>query len=257
MAGDQLQLRGGSAAENDAFTGGSREVTVDTTNKTMRVHDGVTAGGTALARADLANVEAAGDLPMGGHKITELAAGEVATDAVCLSQLSAVDSKTTPVGAVIGYAGSAAPAGWLLCAGQNVSRTTYAALFTAIVTTYGAGDGTTTFTLPDLRGRVVAGKDDMGGAAASRLTSGGAGINGASLGASGGAQTHTLTTAQLPAHSHNTVLTNQPAGTGTVGVVHGSNNAGGGSATTESGSGQAHTNVQPTFILNYIIFAGA
>src|SRR5262245_39358957 len=75
-----------------------------------------------------------------------------------------------PVGAVMPFAGSAAPAGWLLCDGSNKSRATYADLFVAISTTYGAGDGSTTFGIPDLRGRAVFGKDDMGGAAASRLT---------------------------------------------------------------------------------------
>src|SRR5258707_6849253 len=74
------------------------------------------------------------------------------------------------IGAVVGYAGSSAPSGWLFCFGQNVGRTTYATLFAVIGTTYGAGDGSTTFGVPDLRGRVPFGKDDMGGVAASRLT---------------------------------------------------------------------------------------
>lgn len=103
---------------------------------------------------------------------------------------------TVPVGSVTAFAGANAPAGWLLCGGQTVSRTTYAGLFSVIGTTYGAGDGSTTFTLPDLRGRVIAGEDDMGGTAANRLTSGGAGINGTVLGAAGGAETVTLTSAQ-------------------------------------------------------------
>lgn len=107
-----------------------------------------------------------------------------------------------PAGLVSPFAGSTAPDGWLLCAGQNVSRTTYASLFAAIGTTYGAGDGSTTFTLPDLRGRVVAGIDNMTGTAASRLTAttitGGADAPGEV----GGAQTHTLTEAQLPIHKH-------------------------------------------------------
>ena len=67
-----------------------------------------------------------------------------------------------PVGILLPFGGTAAPALWLLSFGQDVSRTTYALLFTAISTTYGVGDGSTTFGLPDLRGRVVAGQDDMG-----------------------------------------------------------------------------------------------
>src|SRR5215475_1863724 len=61
------------------------------------------------------------------------------------------------------YAGPTAPAGSLLCYGQPISRTAYAGLFATLGTTYGAGDGSTTFNLPDLRGRVTAGKSDMGG----------------------------------------------------------------------------------------------
>jgi microcystin-dependent protein len=159
-----------------------------------------------------------------------------------------------PAGLVSPYAGTAAPTGWLLCAGQTVSRTTYADLFSALSTTYGAGDGSTTFALPDLRGRVPAGKDDMGGSAASRLTSASAGLgtSAAVLGAVGGAESHTLLTAEMPAHTH------------TQNYRATSANATAGSAvrpatgltsddTGSTGGGGAHKNVQPTIILNYII----
>lgn len=107
-----------------------------------------------------------------------------------------------PSGSLMPFAGSTAPAHFLLCYGQAVSRTTYATLFAAIGTTYGVGDGSTTFNLPDLRGRAIAGKDDMGGAAANRVTTGGSGVNGAALGGSGGLQAVTLATAEIPAHTH-------------------------------------------------------
>ena len=64
-----------------------------------------------------------------------------------------------PTGMVVPYAGAVAPDGWLLCQGQAVSRTTYAQLFSVIGTTYGSGDGSTTFNLPDMRGRVAVGSD--------------------------------------------------------------------------------------------------
>lgn len=79
-------------------------------------------------------------------------------------------NNVTPIGSVIPFAGSSAPTGWLLCFGQNVSRSTYANLFAVIGTTYGVGDNSTTFGLPDLRGRTVAGTDNMGGTSANRLT---------------------------------------------------------------------------------------
>ncbi len=73
-----------------------------------------------------------------------------------------------PVGSVIAYAGASAPDGWALCYGQAISRTTYANLFTVLGTTYGVGDSSTTFNVPDLRGRRPFGKDDMGGSGTSQ-----------------------------------------------------------------------------------------
>lgn len=108
----------------------------------------------------------------------------------------------TPIGAVMDYAGTAAPSKWLLLDGTAINRTTYSALFSVIGTTYGVGDGSSTFNLPDARGRVVAGKDDMGGSSANRLTGQAGGLNGDTLGATGGVETHTLTEAQLAAHDH-------------------------------------------------------
>ncbi len=160
-------------------------------------------------------------------------------------------------GMLMPYAGASAPSGWLLCYGQAISRTTYADLFTAIGTVYGVGDGSSTFNLPDLRGRVVAGQDDMGGSSANRLTDAvTGGLNGDTLGDTGGTESHTLTTAQLPAHSHGSVVTNVSAtfktntGDGSASVVQSINQT---KSATSTGSGDAHNNVQPTIILNYII----
>lgn len=98
------------------------------------------------------------------------------------------------LGAYVWFAGPALPPGCLWPDGRNVSRTTYAALFSQIGTTYGAGNGSTTFGLPDARGRSLFGKDDMGGGVANRLTSG-SGISGATLGAAGGSE-------YMMAHNH-------------------------------------------------------
>jgi microcystin-dependent protein len=109
-----------------------------------------------------------------------------------------------PIGALMAFAGASAPPRWLLCAGQAVSRNSYSALFAVISTAYGAGDGSSTFNLPDLRGRAAFGLDSMGGTAAGRVTTGGSAISGATLGASGGNQslqshTHGITD---PGHTH-------------------------------------------------------
>lgn len=175
-------------------------------------------------------------------------------------------SQTLPAGMVLAYAGDVAPGGYVFCFGQALSRTTYAALFSAIGTAFGAGDGSTTFNVPDIRGRVPAGKDDMGGAAAGRLS---ARITGTTRGAVGGVEQHTLLLAEVPAHSHTITITD-PGHTHTYSAPQGGNGAfGGGSGVTPSttgssttgitasansqGGGGSHTNLQPTIILNYLI----
>ncbi len=160
-------------------------------------------------------------------------------DAQSLNVLNSTATSPFKAGFVTAGAMSTAPAGWLDCGGQAVSRTTYAELFTAIGTTYGSGDGSTTFNVPDLRGRVIAGKDDLGGTLASRITNAIAGFIGSTLGASGGSQS-------MQAHQHAaTGLTNSTStttasstgggNTGTVSADHTHNFSG----STGSGSNSA------------------
>jgi microcystin-dependent protein len=127
------------------------------------------------------------------------------------------------VGELVAFTGTAAPSSlWLLPFGQTVSRTTYAALWAfaqieiaAGNTLYNNGDGSTTFGIPDMRGRVPVGWDKMGGTAASRMTTAGSGVDGTTLGGNGGAETVTLTAPQLPSsipytdpgHKHSTNIT--------------------------------------------------
>lgn len=96
-------------------------------------------------------------------------------------------------GVVVDYAGSAAPSGWLLCDGSAVSRTgANAALFAAIGTAWGVGDGSTTFNVPDLRGRTAIGVGT------------GSGLTARALAATGGAETVALSTGEMPTHNHTT-----------------------------------------------------
>jgi microcystin-dependent protein len=130
---------------------------------------------------------------------TAAADAATATGLTTLQQVEALF-----MGAYQDFAHGSAPAGWLLANGQNVSRTTYAKLFAKISTLYGSGDGSTTFTLPDLRGRARFGRDDMGGSAANRVTNAVSGVTGTTLGAVGGDQrigshTHGITD---PGHTH-------------------------------------------------------
>ncbi len=97
-----------------------------------------------------------------------------------------------PPGVILDFAGGGTlPPGWLACGGQAVSRATYARLYAAIGTAWGAGDGATTFNVPDLRRRVRVG---AWGVATSRL--------GNAVGSRGGSETHTLTASEMPAHTH-------------------------------------------------------
>lgn len=190
-----------------------------------------------------------------------------------------------PPGIIVHYPATVVPAGYLACDGSAVSRTTYAALFAIIGTFYGAGDGSTTFNLPDIRGRVIAGYDS--GNATGRLTASTAqGVSASTVGNTGGEQAHTLVTGELAAHTHANSLSdpthvhtiNDPthfhtiatssATLGSVGdTAQGGNNAGpintnaastgislnpvatGITITNASaGSGNAHNTVQPTIV---------
>lgn len=183
-------------------------------------------------------------------------------DWIVSGYINASTNLWTPAGAdpiaagiVVEYHGATAPSGWLFPYGQAVSRTTYAALFAAIGTTHGVGDGSTTFNLPDRRGRVGIGRDDMGGAAASRITTAAGGINGASLGATGGAQSSTA----LIAHTHgestvgsvSTSSADNNFSGSTTTVVTGVSGAGG--STGSAGSGTSFPILPPGIVCNFII----
>jgi microcystin-dependent protein len=104
-----------------------------------------------------------------------------------------------PIGGGMIYLGTTAPnSNFVFPYGQALSRTTYATLFGQTSTAFGAGDGSTTFNILDLRGRLPVGKDDMGGTAASRVTTAVSGVDGTTMGAAGGGQSLTIAQANLP-----------------------------------------------------------
>lgn len=239
--------------------------------------------------------------------------------AVILSKLAtSVANALVPVGTVLPYGGGSSPnSSWLLCYGQAVSRSTYSSLFAILGTSFGTGDGSTTFNLPDLRGRIPVGNDAMGGSAANRIqrsttistTSGSANatvgsatglsvgmkivsanvpagttissFSGTSivmsanatataagtaarfsmvddanvLGSAGGSDVHQLIALQLAAHSHS--LAQQLGGTINTGnssaPYSGGTTLGANYQTNNSVGDQAHPNMQPSQVLNYII----
>ena len=170
-----------------------------------------------------------------------------------LNAIASGGSAPIPSGAILDFAGATAPSGYLLCYGQNVDRAAYADLFAVIGTIYGVGDGSTTFGLPDLRGRIGAGKDDMGGTPANRLTTAASGVNGAVLASTGGLQTHTLTIAEMPVHDHQYQEWGAPGPSVGWDTFNNPVNYNENRTTGSSGGGGAHNNVQPTIILNKII----
>lgn len=200
------------------------------------------------------------------------------TPAQVLTLLAITDSVVKP-GTMVDYAGAGAvPSGYLLCDGSNVSRTTNAALFTSLSTTWGVGDGSTTFGLPDSRRKVTMGSGGVGTATI-----------GNAVGNSGGEENHALITAELATHLHSVSITsgNQsaththgPTGSSNFqGVTPGGDGAalglvGGGDAfgpfantgadsvnhthlvsgnTGNNGSGTAHNTIQPALIVQKMI----
>lgn len=193
--------------------------------------------------------------------------------------LLGINTSSVPVGTTIAFAGPvtgsySVPALWQLCAGQAISRSTYSLLFAVIGTTYGAGDGTSTFNVPDMRGRVPAGSDNMGGTLAGRMTANSS--MGPAIGTAGGnelVQQHThTTTVSDPGHQHSIdqsySYSNVPQpGGGRSAVTANPLNAVyptelaytaiGVTVANYGGGVTGSQNVQPTMVMNYLIFAGA
>ncbi|MDQ0204061.1 phage tail protein [Pectinatus haikarae] len=195
------------------------------------------------------------------------AAGQTVVDGTVtwtIKDLRKPDIQTVPVGAGHEYYGDTAPAGYLLCNGSAVSRTTYVNLFALLGTKFGTGDGSTTFNLPDRRSRVGVGLNS-------------ADSDFATLGKNGGEKTHILTTAEMPSHGH--TATTDAQGNHRHSLIY-ADNAGTASAQAKAGiggsdweetgcqyagththnvtianngSGAAHNNMPPYIVVNYII----
>lgn len=186
--------------------------------------------------------------------------GELVTDDLLNEQLRDnlnYLNQMLPVGSVLPYAGSNAPSGWLLCDGSAVSRSTYSDLFNVVGTTFGAGDGSTTFNLPDLRGRFPLGLDNMGGNSANRVTASQAD----SLGGTSGAEDHTLSASELAPHTHNVTFPGRnstggdPDASRFSGVTTIGNNFNLTKTSASAGSGSPHNNMPPYISLSFIVRA--
>ena len=146
-----------------------------------------------------------------------------------------------PTGGIVEYAGTTAPNGWLLCDGSAISRTTYADLFEVIGTTFGEGDGSTTFNLPNRKNKTGVGVDSES-------------THFSTLGATYGEETHTLTTSGMPSHNHNAYLSGGSLASASGRLLF--ETATGQefyNSIKNTGGNQPHNNIQPSIAMNYII----
>ncbi len=147
-----------------------------------------------------------------------------------------------PVGTLIDFAGSSTPTGWLACDGAAVSRTTYASLFAVIGVVWGVGDGSTTFNVPDFRGRGTIGSGT------------GSGLTARTLAQTGGEESHLLTIPEMPAHTHGMPLeTGGSVNDYAVITTAGSDELPDGTQTGTTGGGGTHNNMQPYAVVTKII----
>ena len=255
----ELFKRNGSVAATGDFNLGSHKITglLDGVATT----DAATVGQVNSASATLASLansfikrdgsnSPSADVSWNSKKITSLATPTASGDAATKGYVDGLATSSTPTGAVISFAGGSVPTGWLLCDGTAVSRTTYAALFTAIGTAFGAGDGTTTFNLPPSSGRCAIGAGT------------GSGLSPRSLAQTGGEETHVLTLAESAAHAHKLVDDGTgraiaTLGGGGFGQASFSSDSSGSTTpqpnTNSQGGGGAHNNMQPYIVFNVII----
>jgi microcystin-dependent protein len=196
-------------------------------------------------------IEASSILNIGSTKANVVNVGNASSNTTILGT-----NNLTPPGSIMMYAGEVAQAGWLLCDGTSKSRETYSALFNVIGTIYGAGDGSLTFNIPNLQGNVPVGKSNVTPFNALNNT--------------GGEQTHTLTTQEMPSHNHDVTdnghrhpiyIFNGSAGVGvsltpaeySLNTSDTSATATTGISIQNKGGDLAHNNLQPYIVLNYII----
>lgn len=155
---------------------------------------------------------------------------------------SAGGGETLKIGTILPFSGGTLPTGYLFCDGSAISRTEYAGLFNVIGTSFGAGDGSTTFNLPNLKGKVPVGLDSSDS-------------DFDTIGETGGEKTHTLTVSEMPSHSHSTAIDGGSGSNYVVGSFSTNKSPLYYVPTDSKGGNQPHNILQPYMVVNYIIKA--
>lgn len=216
--------------------------------------DGFGANETRITAADLTHIESGISAATQGVTNVETAVNTLtarvtaaegkakttdSTIASTKSDLEASILKAVPIGTIVMWATSTPPGGWLLCNGAEVSRAAYAELFKVLGTSVGAA-GSSSFKIPDLTGRFPLG------------TSGSHGLH-----STGGAETHTLTVDEMPAHDHGIGgnIVQRGSGSDAFRELSGAYPGGNNPSSQRIGGGQPHNNMPPFYGINFIIRA--
>lgn len=206
--------------------------------------------GKGLSTNDYTNEDKAKLIPTGGTTGQVLAKkSDADNDVEWVNQTGggSATGDTLPVGSIMPYPKATAPENWLICDGSAISRTDYSELFNAIGTTFGEGDGSTTFNLPNIKGRTIVGLDTDD-------------TDFNTIGKTLGEKTHTLTVAEMPEHNHKQSLDGGNSGNSGNAAYSWSIPANqyfytGDDLTGKTGGSQPHNNIQPSFVATYIIKA--
>jgi microcystin-dependent protein len=234
--GGDIAVTGAGSITGNLSTAGNLSITSNRTSTSTTTGALVLSGGAGIA----------GNLNVGGTITTSTL--PIGTSNTAVATTAFVQNNSIPTGGLMMWPTASAPTGYLLCNGTAVSRTTYAALFAVIGTTFGVGDNSTTFNLPNYTNRVPVG---AGGLYATAATGG-------SKDAIVVSHTHTATVTD-PGHSHQTGSTTTDTGfnsarsTGTSGVATSTATTGITVGISTTGSSGTDANMPPYLAINYII----
>ena len=173
-----------------------------------------------------------------GKYLGDAEADSLAMSGVRSLSIGGIQGGNTPVGSMLDWSANTAPNGWLLCDGSAVSRSMYNDLFVIVGTAFGSGDGSSTFNVPDFRGRVAVGWDSSDSS-----------FDG--IGETGGEKEHILTISEMPEHDHGYKRFSSSGGEAIEGDEGASQNYS--DRTSFEGGGGAHNNLQPFLVVNKII----